>query len=184
MKNNFQNINRNTEKILYYLLISGGILTLSVIAPKLPYDILKSYLKNKKFQHKTFNRDLSRLYNRGDVRLGKDTVSITKKGKERVLKYELDEMEIKKPTKWDKKWRLVVFDIPNPRRKVSNTLRHKLIDLGFIQYQKSIFIHPFDCRDEIDYVREVYDVGGNVKLIVAESIDDEAYFLRKFHLKN
>lgn len=184
MTDKYQNINYKTERILYYLLLSGGIVALSILAPKLPYELLKSYLKNKKFDQSKFNRDLSRLYNRGDIRLGKDTVSITKKGKERVLKYELDEMEIKKPIQWDKKWRLVVFDIPNPRRKASNTLRHKLIDLGFIQYQKSIFIHPFDCRNEIDYIREVYDVGSNVKLIVAESIDDEAYFLRKFHLKN
>lgn len=182
MKNKFINIKTDTQKVLYYIFLSGGVVALSILVPKLPYEILKIYLKNKKFDQSKFNRDLSRLYSRGDIRIGNDTVSITKKGKERVLKYKLDEMAIKKPINWDKKWRLVVFDIPNPRRKASNTLRHKLIDLGFIQYQKSIFIHPFDCRDEIDYIREVYEVGGNVKLIVAESIDDEAYFLRKFHL--
>lgn len=182
MENKFSNIKTDTQKVLYYILLSGGVMALSVLSPKLPYEILKSYLRNKKFDQSKFNRDLGRLYNRGDVRIGNDTVSITKKGKERVLKYKLEEIEIKKPAEWDKKWRLVVFDIPNPRRKVSNTLRHKLNNLGFIQYQKSIFIHPFDCRGEIDFIREVYEVGGNVKLIVAESIDDEVYFMRKFHL--
>lgn len=182
MKNTLENINRNTEKILYYILISGGVLALSILAPKLPYELLKSYLKDKKFQRKTFNRDLSRLYNRGDIRLGKNSVSITRKGKERVLKYKLEEIEIQKPSEWDKKWRLVVFDIPNHLRKSSNTLRHKLIELGFLSYQKSLFIHPYPCREELEFIREVFEVGPFVKLIVAEEIDDEEYFIRKFHL--
>lgn len=183
MKNQFENINRNTEKILYYLLIGGGVLALSILAPKLPYEILKHYLKNKKFKRHTFNRDLSRLANRGDIRIGKDTVTITKKGKERVLKYKIDGMEIKKQKIWDKKWRLVVFDIPDHQRKASNTLRRKLLNLGFLQYQKSIFIQPYPCQDELDYIREIFEVSSYVKLITAVDIEDQEYFLRKFNLK-
>lgn len=184
MKEKYSNINFNTEKILYYLLLSGGILALSILAPQLPHKLLKAYLKNRKFNKSKFHRDLSRLANRGDVRIGKDTVTITKKGEERVLKYKLDDMEIKKPKIWDKKWRLVVFDIPDYQRKASNTLRYKLQDLGFVSYQKSIFIYPYPCRDEIDYIKEVFEVGHCVKIIVAIEIDDREYFLRKFHLNS
>ena len=181
-KNNLTNIKRNTEKFLYYLLISGGVLSLSIIAPKFPYELLKAYLKNRKFNRGKFNRDLNRLANRGDVRISKDNITITKKGKERVLKYKIDEMEIKKSKKWDGKWRLVVFDIPDYQRNASNTLRHKLLNLGFLQYQKSIFIHPFPCRDEIDFIREIFEVGRCVKFITAVEIDDSEYFVRKFDL--
>lgn len=179
MYKNYSNIKTETKKILYFILLGGG---LSILNPKLPYTLLKAYIKNKKFDRGKFNRDMSRLASRGDIRIGNDTITITKLGKERVLKYKLDELEIKKPIIWDKKWRLVVFDIPDHRRKASNVLRHKLIDLGFEQYQKSIFIHPYPCRDEIDYIREIYEVGGNVKLIVADEIDDEKFFMNKFDL--
>lgn len=175
-------IKYNTEKILYYILIAGGTIAASILAPKLPYELLKSYIKENKFKKFQFDRDLGRLDNRGDIQIGKDTISITKKGKERVLKYNLEDMVIKKPLKWDKKWRLVVFDIPNYKRNASNVLRHKLESLGFIPYQKSIFILPYECRNEIDYIREIYEVGSNVKLIVADEIDDEEYFKRKFNL--
>ena len=91
-------------------------------------------------------------------------------------------MIIKKPKTWDEKWRLIVFDIPDYQRKASNTLRHKLIELGFLQYQKSIFIHPYPCQDEINFIREIFEVGHCVKLIVATEIEDQEYYLRKFHL--
>jgi len=175
-------IDYNTEKILYYILMAGGTIAASVLAPKLPYELLRSYFKDKKFKKFQFDRDLNRLLNRGDIHITKDSVVITKKGKERILKYSLEDMEIKKPVKWDGKWRLVMFDIPDYKRKASNVLRHKLESLGFIPYQKSIFIFPYDCRNEIDYIREIYEVGGNVKLIVAEEIDDTDYFKHKFHL--
>ena len=182
MQDRLKNINLDTKKILYYLLITGGILAISIIAPKLPYELLKNYLRNKKFDHSKFNRDLKRLNNRGDIKIGKDYIKITKKGKSRVLKYQLDDIEIKKPDKWDGNWWLVVFDIPDSYRRASNTLRHKLIDMGFDQYQKSIFIHPYPCRDEIDFIKEIFQVGLYVKIINAYHIDEEDRFLRKFGL--
>ena len=155
---------------------------LSLVVPKLPYELLKAYLKRRKFDKSHFKRDLKRLANRGDIRIGKDIVTITQKGKERVLKYKIDGMRIKKPKTWDGKWRLVVFDIPDYQRKSSNTLRHKLIELGFLQYQKSIFIHPYPCQDELDFIREIFDVSQCVKFIVASEIEDQEYYRRKFHL--
>ena len=39
-------------------------------------------------------------------------ITITEKGKKKLLIYELDSLEIKKPKKWDSIWRIVTFDIP------------------------------------------------------------------------
>lgn len=181
-KDRFSKINLQTKKILYYLLLSGGTIAISILAPKLPYELLKSYFKNKKFYHKRFNRDLKRLSDRGEIKIGQNKITITKKGKSRVLEYQLDEMAIKKPPKWDGKWRLAVFDIPDWHRKASNTLRRKLRDLGFEQYQKSIFIHPYPCRDELDFIKEIFEVGPYVKLIIAEQIEGEERLKRKFDL--
>ena len=163
-------------------MLSGGVVALSALAPKVPYEILKAYLKNKKFNKTNFNRDLKRLSSHGDIKIGQNKITITKKGKARVLEYQLDEMMIRKPIKWDGKWRLVVFDIPDWHRKASNTLRLKLRNLGFEQYQKSLFIHPYPCLDEIDFIKEVFAVGSYVNLIVAVEIDNEECFKRKFGL--
>jgi len=182
MADKYSKINFNTEKILYYLLMSGGLIAASIIVPKLPAELLKVYIKNRKFQKFQFNRDIKRLQGNGEVRISEKGIEITKQGKTRMLRYQLDDIELKKPERWDKKWRLVIFDIPDYDKKKSNYLRYKLRDLGFLQYQKSIFIFPYPCRDEIEYIKEICEMSSYVKFIVAEKIDDEKYFRRKFGL--
>src|SRR3989344_5486577 len=39
-------------------------------------------------------------------------IIITENGRKLVLKYNIDNMKIERPNVWDKKWRLVFFDIP------------------------------------------------------------------------
>jgi len=43
---------------------------------------------------------------------------------------------------WDKKWRLVVFDIPEKNRLARDALRKKLKELGFAPLQRSTWISP------------------------------------------
>jgi len=42
---------------------------------------------------------------------GSLTIVLTENGKRKALTYQIDEMKIKKTQKWDKKWRVVLFDI-------------------------------------------------------------------------
>ncbi|MCX6806736.1 MAG: CRISPR-associated endonuclease Cas2 [Candidatus Berkelbacteria bacterium] len=187
MKKDYSNIKYNTEKILYFLLITGGFAIASIIAPKLPYELLKAYLKDQdnrksKFNRGNFNRDLKRLVYRGDVSVKGGVVKITKQGKQRILKYTVGKIEIEPQKVWDRKWRLVVFDIPSLQRKISNAFRKQLFELGFAHYQKSVFIHPYPCRDQIDFMREIFEIGDKVKLITAIAIDDEEYFLKRFDI--
>ena len=108
---------------------------------------------------------------------------ITQKGQSRVLKYNIEKIKISTPKKWDKKWRLIIFDIPENKKLGRNILRELLKRLGFCQYQKSVWIYPFDCRNEIDFIKEIYEIRPYVKLVVAEKIDDESKYLDFFGLK-
>lgn len=113
---------------------------------------------------------------------GSTTIILTAKGKSKALTYQLDEMEIKKPVKWDKKWRIVLFDVPENRKKLRDGLRVHLKNLGFCKLQKSVFAHPFDCEDEINYLIEFYDIRKFVRFIIADSIDNELHLKQKFSL--
>lgn len=107
-------------------------------------------------------------------------VTFRKKGKELLLKYKLDELEIAKPKRWDKKWRIVIFDIPEKKRLARDVLREKLKELGFYRLQRSVFVHPYDCEREIELIKKVYEVEPFVRFIVADSIDNQARLLKKF----
>lgn len=114
---------------------------------------------------------------------GTYTLLLTEKGKQRALTFKLDEMEIKKPSRWDGKWRMVLFDIPEKRKKVREALRMRLRRLGFLEFQKSVFVYPYPCDDEIDFVIEFYAVRAHVRKVVTESMDNELHFRLKFGLQ-
>jgi CRISPR-associated endonuclease Cas2 len=100
-------------------------------------------------------------------------MTLLEKGKQKVLEYQLEEMIIKRPSSWDKKWRLVVFDIPKNLKKTREAIRAALKRLGFYQYQKSVFIHPYECKNEIDFLIEFYDTRKYIRYIIATEVDNE-----------
>ena len=112
----------------------------------------------------------------------KTIIKITEDGKKRVLKYKLKELSIKKPKRWDGNFRLVIFDIPDKKRLARDVLRMKLKELGFYQFQESVFVYPYECKDEIDFIKELYEISPFVKYIVAENIDDSENLLKYFNL--
>lgn len=113
---------------------------------------------------------------------GTTSIVLNRDGHKVALRYKLDEMEIKKPVQWDHKWRLIIFDIPEKKKRLRDTLRMRLKQLGLIELQKSVFVHPYECRNEIDFVIELYDARRYVRFIEATHIDTELHLKQKFRL--
>lgn len=108
-------------------------------------------------------------------------VILTEKGKRGKLFYNLKNMLPKKGI-WDGKWRVVIFDIDEKRKGKRNFLRKYLTQLGFRQWQKSVWINPYDCTSEIKYLREVLEVPHEVKFGVMEWVEDEDEIKKWFDL--
>jgi len=51
--------------------------------------------------------------------------------------------------RWDGKWRLVFFDIKEKRKNKRDSLRKKLLELGFAMLQKSTYISPHKIEADI-----------------------------------
>ncbi len=110
---------------------------------------------------------------------GSITLILSKQGRKRALVYKMDEMRVR-PTAWDGKWRMVAFDIPEDKKKTRESMRFHLQKIGLKKYQRSIFICPYPCNDEIEFLVEFYQMRPFVRQIVAESIDNELHFKQKF----
>jgi len=166
--------NSRPYKILKYTLMGGGFLLISTIAPLsgalFIKGLLKQYWRNKKFKKEKFLQDLKRLQDRQliDYRQlpdGKVKIILTKFGKKKILIYDLDNLKLKKQ-RWDGIWRLVIFDIPENQKKARNALRQKIKDMKFYPLQKSVFITPYHCENEIDFICSVFDIDRNNVLIL------------------
>ncbi|MEK7515869.1 MAG: hypothetical protein AAB555_03020, partial [Patescibacteria group bacterium] len=99
--------------------------------------ILRYFIGNKKgarFNYR-IKTALGRLAANGLVtfeeREGKRYARITEVGKQ-VLEFEsLRDKAMRKPRRWDGRWRVVLFDIPERRRRVRNQLRRFMQEFGF-----------------------------------------------------
>lgn len=99
-----------------------------------------------------------------------------------VLQYSIKALlELKnKKKQWDGKWFLVFFDVPEIQRNKRDILRKFLTKTGFYRYQKSIYIFPYECEQEIVLIKKIVEGAKYMKYIIAEKIEDEeqvkAYF--------
>jgi len=107
---------------------------------------------------------------------------LTNEGREQALCYKLDEIGIPRMSKWDKKWRVVLFDIPEKNRKARDAFRFHLKKLNFFEYQKSVFVHPYDCLNEINFLIEFHNVRPDTRFIIADSLDNEFHLKQHFKL--
>ncbi len=111
-------------------------------------------------------------------------VYLTEKGKEKAGWLQIDSLKISRPKKWDRQWRIVIFDISQLKKTYREAFRGKLKELGFLPLQKSVWIYPFDCRAEIEVLRKFFGLSEKeVRLIVARNIGDDKALLQQFGLR-
>src|SRR3989338_124139 len=130
-----------TQKKILLLLLGGVALGLSG-SPKRYFQILESIGKEwKAIERQSLRRAIKTLYTSKLISEkqnldGTITIVLTENGKQKALTYDLEKIEIKKPKQWDKKWRVVLFDIPDNRKKSREILRFHLKNLGFYEFQE------------------------------------------------
>lgn len=177
----------SVQKKLLLLLMGGVVLGFN----KSPYRCKKIIEKMRRewnrinqqavahaIQHLYINKMIDYKKNiRGEV-----TITLNDAGRKRTLTYTTDTMKIKKSGIWDKKWRVVLFDIPETMRTVRNALRERLRQLGFYEFQKSVFVIPYECQNEIDFLIELYAIRRFVRCITAYHIDNELHLRKIFDL--
>jgi len=115
---------------------------------------------------------------------GKDKYyEVTPMGLSRINSFKSDITKIERPELWDGKWRVVLFDIIEKHKIERDTLRNKLIKIGFQQIQKSIYVYPFDCAKEVIIISSQLNISDNVLIMISEIIQNEEKIIDQF-LKN
>lgn len=162
------------------LVVVGGILTLSVLAPGILGEINKMLYRKKKSNYEQYRqiwRGFNSLRQKRNLEFVKEEdgyliYRLSQKGKVKVRKFIIDELSIKKPKNWDGKWRLTIFDIPEKRKNARVGLRKKLSDIGFYQCQKSAWVYPFPCEQEVEFLKDFFNVKSFVKLFLVDEMTD------------
>lgn len=165
---------------------SGAVLTGAILAPKAA-SFLYSLIREspdwdtwKHYNTSYLQRTLKRLEKQKEVEIsvenGTAVVKLTKNGKRKILKYNIDQLEIPKPMTWDLHWRLVLYDVPVSQHDLGELIRQALRSIGFYPIQKSVYLYPYPCFDQVEFLREYYGLGTSFQYMLVKKIEhDEAY---------
>jgi len=164
------------ETLEKFSIVSELTLPQNVLRLLRGYGIKKTY--NNKFRY-SFFKSQKLLIEKGFIIQTKNKkFTLTLKG--RLLLHKLQGSP-RKP-KWDKKWRVVIFDIFENRRKTRNHIRNGLRSIGFRKLQNSVWIYPYNCEEYITLIKSENNVGFGFLYMIVDHIEGEEKIKKLFSL--
>jgi len=173
----FRRTRSDIAKDILKLLLAAGMIYIAAGSPYFISSLLKKERKFKKYKERKIYDTFYNFKKQGLINIEKEgydvRISLTKKGRQRAGWMQIDELKVAKTKSWDRKWRVVIFDIPHFKRLQRNAFRTKIKELGFRHLQKSVWVCPYECADEISLLRDFFGLTGKeICLITAVEIEN------------
>ena len=182
-----------STRVILKSMFFGGAIVLASTSPNFVQKALPKILKSANFEwekyknKKKFCNSFNYLKKNGLINMeykGKQLyITLTKEGEIRAKKYCINDLQIAKPEKWDKKWRIMIFDIKNEQRMKREALRGKIKELGLYQIQKSVWVYPYNFEKEAVVLKEFFNFRPEeMKIIIASKIENDEAIRKHFNL--
>lgn len=164
----------------------GAVVLIAATAPNAA-QLLKyfpGYKKGARFNFQ-IKSALSRLATKGLVvfveKGGKRYARLTDAG-ESALTLERARVGGMKKRRWDRRWRVVIFDIPERRKNSRTRLRIFMQECGFVRLQNSVWIYPYDCEDLIALAKTKFRIGADALYMIVEQLERDKHLREHFAL--
>ena len=168
-------VESNLTKTIFATLAVSAVVGTLLVFPSFGY-IVKFFMKdeNSKRVRRVFHSlEKQNLISISEKPNGEVTITLTEAGKQKALTYQIEKMKLKKPKVWDKIWRVIIFDIPEGQKKARDVFRGHLKSLDLYSLQKSVFVTPYPCKDEIDFLKHNFEIAQHITYLEAHFIDNQ-----------
>lgn len=177
-------------KTILVLATLGGVVAIGIVAPNIVSAMGRSAKHRRYFNSSELRKSINYLTDRRYVkktdrrkRREIEEIKLTDLGSKQVIKNALDGLTLSGQKKWDKKWRIVMFDIPNRHKHARDGLRMRLKSIGFYQLQESVFVFPHQCKEEVDFCTYIYNVPEYVRFAETELLSGD-HDLKEYFFKS
>lgn len=156
--------NNLTKDTLLKLALTGVFITIAATSPYFLHQVARIYFRERIKKaiaaraRKLRELEKRRIISFKELKDGSIRIELTHKGKLLIRQYQLDNLKLNKPKIWDKKWRVIIYDIPHRHKKARDAFRVKIKELGLYPLQKSVWVSPYDCWSEIEFLCAVFDI--------------------------
>jgi len=175
---------RDLQKLILETITISGALSIALVAPNV-IGVMKKYdLLPFKRQEESINRARNRLIKKGLLTRKNGFLRMTPSGIKVFEKMQIYGHGLPKPKRWDRRWRVLIFDIPDYRKGLRAKVRRSLHAVGFVLLQKSVWIYPYDCEDFIAMLKADFKIGKDMRYLIADTIEYDAPYRERFGLAN
>lgn len=179
---------RRRGQVKYAILLTllvGGMVALGAV-PRQIMPTLGFAPKNKRKLDAHARTIAARLVNERlatrSKRDGRIYLRLTERGRQK-LEFERVRLQLKEQRpRWDKRWRMVAFDLPERRRSARNKLRAVMSDVGFVRLQNSVWVYPYDCEEFVALLKAELKIGKDALYAIVEKIENDKVLLGHFKL--
>lgn len=165
------------KKIIYEPTMSDTALLILEAGSKMfiesfwPHPYYHTFCNHK--QKQAFRNTLNRLEKRGLIigerKKGKVAYLLSDAGEKLAKRIKL-KLELAKSKRWDGKWRILLFDIPEKVRGKRDFFRKELCDFGFYQLQKSVWVYPYPLPQDFFDLWDDFIFGKELILVESAKI--------------
>lgn len=134
--------------------------------------IIKKYKKEK--NNKRFNNLVYYLKKNNYIKSkkleSKEAIVLTSRGIDKIKKAYLKESRKEIEKRKDRKWIMIVFDIPQNQRRKRNLLRSVLQNLGYKIFQQSVWVTPYNVLEKTEKLLQFYSLEDYTRIFLIERI--------------
>lgn len=170
------------QKVILNVVAGAGILAVGLIAPNALGALGKLGIIPTRRYKDAIVASRARLVRRGLLVYEDKKLRLTPKGEDQLRHLELKDFKFKTPKRWDGRWRVLIFDIPERRKGLRDKVRLTLSRVGFVRLQDSVWLYPYPCEDLLTLLKADFRIGKDMLYMIVDTLEYDTPFRKKFGL--
>ena len=160
------------QKLILETVAAAGVLGVALVAPNVLGALRKLGVDVSGRKKEVVNASRKNLVATGILEYdARGLLRLTEKGKKKLRSIERCDYQVPRPSKWDKRWRVLIFDIKEERKSLRDKVRQTLVMIGFVRLQDSVWVYPYDCEDIITLLKADFMIGKEVLYLIVDRIE-------------
>lgn len=172
----------NLQKIVLKTVVTAGVLSVALVAPNVIGAMAKLGIIPRRRQSEYVRSCASKMVEKGLLKYNGKFYESTSQGKRLLCQWQFADFRLQKPRRWDKKWRVVIFDIPEKKKSIRERIRHLFKQAGLRCLQDSVWVYPYDCEDILTLLKTDLGVGKNILYLIVDELENDKWLREEFDL--
>lgn len=172
----------NMQSIILGTVATAGILSIGLVAPNVISAMSKLGIFPNPRRKEYVSSSAAKLTKRGLLKFKDGYYQLTPEGEKTLRRWELSNYRLRKPRRWDKQWRIIIYDISEKKAIVRKQVAKLFTQAGFYHLQDSVWIYPYDCEDIIGLLKTDFGVGREILYVIATEVENDRHLRNHFDL--